>query len=87
MRGDVIVCKDFMGNYLDLLLWEDLGQIVLVHTLDQFSAHQAGNPHLEPVGVPVKDVFKREGGSGTLVPYALSRQNHSPANGPYVSSA
>jgi hypothetical protein len=69
MRGDVVVCKDFMGELLELVIWEDLHQIVLVHTPDQFSAHTAGNPHLEPVGFPVEDVFKRMEAGG-LVPYA-----------------
>lgn len=73
MRGDVVVCKDVIGNFLELLVWEDLGRIVFVHTQDQFPAHTARNPHLEPVGFPVHDVFKREEGSGKLVPYALSR--------------
>jgi hypothetical protein len=86
MRGDVIVCKDFMGKFLEMRIWEDLGQIVFVHNSGQFSAHMSGNPHLEPVGFPVEDVFKRDG-SGKLIPYALSRQDHSQAIEPYVSSA
>jgi hypothetical protein len=77
MRGDIVVCKDFVGKLLDRLLWEDAGRIIFIHTADQFAAHTAGRPHLEPVGFPEEDVFSRKGESGELEPYALSRQANS----------
>jgi len=76
MRGDIVVCKDFRGEFLEMVLWEDAGRTVFVHTKDQFSAHSAGSPHLEPVGFPIEDVFvcktgKESGkvGKGDLGPY------------------
>jgi hypothetical protein len=69
MRGQIVVCKDFRGDLLEMVLWEDSGGLIFVHSLDQFSAHTAGNPHLEPVGFPVEDVFKKNEASGELEPY------------------
>lgn len=73
MRGEIIVCKDFRGFFLELVLWEDLGRIVLVHTRDQFSVHTARNPHFEAVEFSIEDVFTKDGASGELEPFALSR--------------
>lgn len=87
MDMEIVVCKDFMGNELERIVWEATETLVFIHTREQFSAHKTGLPHLEPVGFPVQDVFKREGGSGKLVPYALSRQGNSPITELSVSSA
>jgi hypothetical protein len=87
MRGDVIVCRDFMGDFLELVVWGNMAQTVLVHTPDQFSAHTAGSPHLEPVGFPIEDVFRKEGGTGELVTYALSRQEQDRPECSSVSNA
>ena len=87
MRGEVVVCIDFMGDMLTRLVWEDSEALVFVHTEDQFVAHEKGLPCLEPVGFPLKDVFiKNE--MGDLLPYAaLSRRSQSAIDCTYVSSA
>lgn len=73
MRGQIVVCKDFISDELIRLVWEDSEALIFVHTEDQFKAHEDGLPHLEPVGFPIEDVFMRDDGTGDLVPYALSR--------------
>lgn len=46
----IVVFKYFKVYFPGLVVWEDLGEIVLVHKSYQFTSHMAGNPHLEPVG-------------------------------------
>lgn len=84
---EVVVCKDFIWNQLQRVVWEDTETLILIHTEDKFFAHYAGFPYLEPVGFPIQDVFKRENGSGRLVPYILSRQLKSAIIENSVSSA
>jgi hypothetical protein len=69
VRGQIVVCKDFTGDLLERLVWEDSERLVFVHTESQFSAHERGNPHLEAVGFPIEDVFVRDEGDGGLKPY------------------
>jgi hypothetical protein len=57
MRGQLVVCRDFMGELLVRKVWEDSARLVFVHTDDQFIAHEQGRPHLDPVGFPRGDVF------------------------------
>jgi hypothetical protein len=57
MRGQVVVCRDFMGVPLVRKVWEEGKSLVFIHTDDQFEAHAKGLPFLEPVGFPLKDVF------------------------------
>jgi hypothetical protein len=68
MRGQTVVCKDFIGDMICLIVWEDSGALIFVHTADQYKAHSEGLPHLDPVGFPVEDVFlwKAESESGNL---------------------
>ena len=73
MRGQIVVCNDFIGDELIRVVWEDSEALVFVHTDDQFEAHIKGLPCLEPVGFPIQDVFTRQDGTDGLVPYALSR--------------
>jgi hypothetical protein len=87
MRGEVVVFKDFRGKYLEMVLRQDCSGLIFVHSKERFSAHMAGNPHLEPIGVPVEDVFKRDEGTGTLVPIALSRKDDHSVYKHSVSSA
>jgi len=61
MRGQLIVCKDFTGSALVRLVWEDSKELVFAHSDDQFTAHQRGVPHLDPVGFPIGDVFLYDG--------------------------
>jgi hypothetical protein len=68
VRGQTVLCKEFNGCLIERLIWEDSGALILIHTDDQFRAHFAGLPHLEPVGFPVEDVFVRDIGDG-LRPY------------------
>jgi hypothetical protein len=57
MRGQTVVCKDFIGEPLVRIAWEDSEALVFVHTEDQFCAHESGFQHLAPVGFPIDDVF------------------------------
>jgi hypothetical protein len=68
MRGQTVLCKEFNGSIIERLVWEDSGSLILIHTEDQFKAHCAGLPHLEPVGFPFQDVFVRRG-ADELRPY------------------
>jgi hypothetical protein len=87
MHGQVAVCKDFIGDYLERKALEDSGPFIFVYTDSKFSAHEAGNQRPDPVGSPVQGVFKHGGNSGELVPNALPRRDHSPVNDESVSGA
>ena len=58
MRGQLVVCKDVIGEPIVLRVWEDGDGVVYVHSFDQFDAHIAGLPHLAAVGFPIEDVFE-----------------------------
>jgi hypothetical protein len=80
MRGQVVVCKDFIGMPLVLHVWEDSCDLVFAHSKDQYESHLKGNPHLEPVGFPIEDVFLFDEAAlslpdpfSRLTPYAESR--------------
>jgi hypothetical protein len=57
MRGQVVVCKDVIGDALIRTVWEDKDGLVFIHTEDQYEARLRGRPHLEAVGFPLEDVF------------------------------
>ena len=40
MRGEIVVCKDFIGNELEMIVWDKDESFIFVHTKDQFSAHK-----------------------------------------------
>lgn len=61
MRGQVVVCRNFMGDALVRLVWEDSMELVFIHSEDQYEAHSKGHPFLEPVGFPREDVFLASG--------------------------
>jgi hypothetical protein len=69
MRGQLIVCKDFSGELLERVVWQDSAALIFIHTADQFDAHLHSRPHLEPVGFPVQDVFMKSPESEGLLPY------------------
>ena len=57
MRGQVVVYMYVIGHHLKRIVWEDSEALILVHTEDQFIAHEKGILFLEPVGFTIKDVF------------------------------
>jgi hypothetical protein len=63
-RCQIVVCKDFIVNSLERIVWEDSSGLILVHSKDQYDASLTGHPHLEPVGFPIDDVFLVKSGGG-----------------------
>ena len=57
MRGQVVVCKDFNGAMIELVVWEDSAALIFIHSEDQFKTHSDAMLHLELVGFRVEDVF------------------------------
>lgn len=79
MRGQTVVCKDFMGTPLVRVLWEESGDLIFIHTEDQFQARRNGLPCLDAVGFSTDDVFEYNEAAlqatdpwGELTPYRAS---------------
>ena len=58
MRGQLIVVKDVNGSLLLLRVWDCTENGVYVHSEEEWQKRTSGEKSLEPVGVPIEDVFQ-----------------------------
>jgi hypothetical protein len=36
MRGEIVVCKEVIGNQLERVVWKDTDALIFIHTEDLF---------------------------------------------------
>jgi hypothetical protein len=57
MRGDVVLVRAYGGEALRRLVWEIIGDMVMVVNPDYYDRALQGDD-IRPIGFPVEDVFE-----------------------------